>query len=432
LSAAKEELDSSDDASTSRVTEALTWLRRFVPLVLLSGVALLLYRARHEFSFQALRATTQAIPFWSLLALVAIGLAAVSTMFLYDWVLARWLRVEIRNGLLFHYSWVANGISNIIGMSGLTGSGIRFMLLTRDGVPADRAAVYAGVQVLCIPLGLAVLSALALFIHGEVPASLALPDWAAMLVLAGVAGYLLIFLLLTGDTALHRRYPKIPSLPWRVRLELVGASFIEWLAAAVTFACCVAVTGAHVELAAVLGAFSLAAAVSLVSFIPGGLGVFDVAVVLLLADGGGEHEAVLTAVALYRVVYFLVPLIVSLRAGAGLLSIDDGTLLSRLADRLAAHPLFGVLKLPVELLSSLGTRLLSHVLLRARAPRFRQLSRRLPTAWRAARCRAAARGRARTCCRDSGVWPECRRARYPRACALRLFGGAGHARRQWC
>ena len=50
----------------------------------------------------------------------------------------------------------------------------------------------------------------------------------------------------------------------------------------------------------------------------------------------GEHEAVLTAVALYRVVYFLVPLIVSLRAGAGLLSIDDGTLLSRLADRLAA------------------------------------------------------------------------------------------------
>src|SRR4030095_2079945 len=114
LSAAKEELDSSDDASTSRVTEAFTWLRRFVPLVLLSGVALLLYRARHEFSFQALRATTQAIPFWSLVALVGIGLAAVSTMFLYDWVLARWLRVEIRNGLLFHYSWVANGISNII------------------------------------------------------------------------------------------------------------------------------------------------------------------------------------------------------------------------------------------------------------------------------------------------------------------------------
>ena len=275
-------------------------------------------------------------------------------------MLARWLRVEIRNGLLFHYSWVANGISNIIGMSGLTGSGIRFMLLTRDGVPTDRAAVYAGVQVLCIPLGLAVLSALALFIHGSAGLTRA-ARLAAMLVLAGVAGYLLIFLLLTGDTALHRRYPKIPSLPWRVRLELVGASFIEWLAAAVTFACCVAVTGAHVEIAAVLGAFSLAAAVRLVSFIPGGLGVFDVAVVLLLADGGGEHEAVLTAVALYRVVYFLVPLIVSLRAGAGLLSIDDGTLLSRLADRLAAHPLFGVLKLPVELLSSLGTRLLAYL-----------------------------------------------------------------------
>src|SRR4029453_12181321 len=100
-------------------------------------------------------------------------------------------RWGIRLARRFHCSWGANAISNIIGMSGLTGSGIRFMLLTRDGVPADRAAVYAGVHVLCIPLGLAVLAALALFIHGEMPASLALPDWAAMLVLAGVAGYLL-------------------------------------------------------------------------------------------------------------------------------------------------------------------------------------------------------------------------------------------------
>ena len=93
----------------------------------------------------------------------------------------------------------------------------------------------------CIPLGLAVLSALALFIHGEVPASLALPALGGDAQCSRASlGYLLIFLLLTGDTALHRRYPKIPSLPWRVRLELVGASFIEWLAAAATFACCVA------------------------------------------------------------------------------------------------------------------------------------------------------------------------------------------------
>jgi phosphatidylglycerol lysyltransferase len=356
----REGIDETDEAGTSSVTNALVWLRRGVPIVLLSCVALLLYRARDEFSFEALRATTQSIPFISLVGLVAIGIAAVATMYLYDWALARWQGIDIPQARLFHYSWVANGISNIAGMSGLTGSGIRFMLLTRAGVPADRAAVYAGVQVLCIPLGLAVLTALALAVRGEMPVSVALPHWLALVVLAGVTGYLLVFLLLTGDTALHRRYPKIPSLPWRVRLELVGASFIEWLAAAATFAACVAATGTQVKAAAVVSAFSLAAAVSLVSFIPGGLGVFDAAVVLLLADGG-EHEAMLTAVALYRVVYFLIPLIVALRAGAGLLSVDDDTLLSRLADRVAAHPLLGVLRLPIELLSSLVTRLLSYL-----------------------------------------------------------------------
>src|SRR5262249_37589457 len=151
-----------------------------------------------------------------------------------------------------------------------------------------------------IPLGLAVLSALAIAVQGEIPASIRMPHWLALVVLACVVGYLLVFLLLTGETALHRRYPRVPSLPWAVRVQLVGVSFLEWLAAAATFATCLAATGARVETVVVLGAFALAAAVSLVSFIPGGLGVFDAALVLLLADQGGQHEAVFTAVALYR------------------------------------------------------------------------------------------------------------------------------------
>ena len=350
-----------EEERTGRLTETLKWLRRLVPVVLLSGAALLLYRVRHEFSFEALRATTQAIPFWALLGLVGIGLAAVSTMFLYDWVLARWLRVDIPSPRLFHYSWVTNSISNIAGMSGLTGSGLRFMLLTRDGVASDRAATYAGVQVVCIPLGLALLSGFAILGEGEIPDSITLPHWLTLLVLGCISGYLLLFLLVTGETALHRRYPRIPSLPWPVRLELVAASFVEWLAAAATFAACLAATGAHVETAIVFGAFALAATVSLVSFIPGGLGVFDAAIVLLLSGEGVWHEAVFTAVAIYRVVYFLVPLMVGLRAGARLLSIDDYALLSRLADRLSAHPLFGVLRFPIELLSSIGTRFLAYL-----------------------------------------------------------------------
>lgn len=350
-----------DEERTNRITEALTWLRRCVPVVLLSLVALLLYRVRHEFSFEALRATTQAIPFWALVGLVVIGLAAVSTMFLYDWVLARWQHVDIAIGRLFHYSWVTNAISNIAGMSGLTGSGLRFMLLTRDGVPAERAAAYAGVQVLSIPLGLAVLSGLSIAVQGDIPDSIRMPHWLALVVVACVGGYLLGFLLLTGDTALHRRYPRIPSLPWAIRLQLVAASFIEWLAAALTFAACLAVTGAKVEILVVLGAFALAAAVSLVSFIPGGLGVFDAALVLLLTGQGGQHEAVFTAVALYRVVYFLVPLMLGLRAGARLLSFEEDTLLVRVADWFAAHPLFGVLRLPIGFLSSIGTRVLAYL-----------------------------------------------------------------------
>jgi phosphatidylglycerol lysyltransferase len=351
-----------DDARTDRASEALGWLRKLVPFVLLTAVALLLWRERDQFSFETLRTTTQSIPFVALIGLVGLGLFSVATMYAYDWVLARWQRIAIAPARLFHYSWVANSLSNSVGMSGLTGSSVRFMLLTRDGVPPERAAAYAGVQVLSIPLGLALLCGVALAARAIAPAGVPLPSPLANIVLACVAGYLVLFLLLTGDTALHRRFPsRVPSLPASVRVELVAVSFFEWLATAATFAACVYATGLHADLWLVLGAFALAASISLFSFIPGGLGVFDGTVVLLLAGGGVVPEAALTAVALYRVVYFLVPLIVGLRAGVRLLSIEDAALLSRLADRIAAHPILGTLRLPIGLLSSLGTRALAYL-----------------------------------------------------------------------
>lgn len=350
-----------DDARTHRASEAIAWLRKIVPFVLLTAVAILLWREREQFSFETLRETTQAIPFHALLGLIALGLFSVATMYAYDWVLARWQGISIAPIRLFHYSWVANSLSNSVGMSGLTGSSVRFMLLTRDGVPADRAAAYAGVQVLSIPLGLALLCGLALAARAVWPAAVPLPSPLANGVLAFVAGYLVLFLLLTGDTALHRRFPRMPSLSAPVRCQLVAASFFEWLATAATFAACMYVTGLDADFRFVFGAFAFAASISLFSFIPGGLGVFDGTVVLLLASGGVLPAAALTGVALYRVVYFLVPLLVGLRAGVGLLGIEDAALLSRLADRIAAHPILGTLRLPIELLSSLGTRALAYL-----------------------------------------------------------------------
>jgi phosphatidylglycerol lysyltransferase len=107
-----------------------------------------------------------------------------------------------------------------------------------------------------------------------------------------------------------------------------------------------------------LGAFAGASVLGLVSLVPGGLGVFDGLILLSLTAAGYDQPQVLSGLFLFRISYYLLPLFVGLYTGSGMLAARL-PLLVRLRERLAGHPLFGVLGLPATLLADLGMRLLA-------------------------------------------------------------------------
>jgi len=148
----------------------------------------------------------------------------------------------------------------------------------------------------------------------------------------------------------------LPQL--RLKLELTAVSFVDWLLAAATLYACLYLSGAHVKPGLMLGAFAGATTLGLVSLVPGGLGVFDGLMLLALSEAGYDHAPVVSGLVLFRIAYYLLPLLVSLYLGSEMLG-QRMPLLNRLRTRLAGHPLFGVLGLPVTLIADLGTRVLA-------------------------------------------------------------------------
>ncbi|HSX60200.1 MAG TPA: bifunctional lysylphosphatidylglycerol flippase/synthetase MprF, partial [Tahibacter sp.] len=214
-------------------------------------------------------------------------------------------------------------------------------------------------QALALPLGLSMLVA-ASFVAGPLPlAPGTAARWLAIAVLVAAGLYLPLYLALTGQRRLMRWLPPQQPLPsLRLRAELSLISLADWLLAAATLYVCLRISGAAVAPMPLLLAFAGASVLGLVSLVPGGLGVFDGLLLLALGQAGYDQAAVVSGLFLFRLSYYLLPLFVGLYLGSGLL-VDRLPQLARLRERLAGHPLYGLLQLPASLLADLGIRLIA-------------------------------------------------------------------------
>ncbi|EQD64417.1 membrane protein [mine drainage metagenome] len=92
--------------------------------------------------------------------------------------------------------------------------------------------------------------------------------------------------------------------------------------------------------------------------IPGGLGVFDGLLLLALSAAGVPVGAAGAGLFLFRVVYYLLPMLLALWLGAGMLA-QRMPALTRLRERMAAHPLIELLVVPAGYLANFGIRVLA-------------------------------------------------------------------------
>jgi phosphatidylglycerol lysyltransferase len=216
-------------------------------------------------------------------------------------------------------SFVSHAVQNSAPISIVAGGGLRYKLFSRLGVTgSETAAVVAG-NLLTFVIGLFAVAGLSFVIAPiPIPASFHLPIHSlqpvGIVFLVIVAISLILSQRGVGTITLWRWKLDLPT--GKMLREQLAVSAADWLLSS-TALYVLMVAGGPVSFPIFLSGFLLAQIVTQIFPLPGGIGVFEAAILLLRPP---ELAAPLATAALlvYRVVYYLVPLC----AAAALLAIE--------------------------------------------------------------------------------------------------------------
>ena len=210
-------------------------------------------------------------------------------------------------------SFLAYAVANSVGFAMLSGASVRYRFYTRWGLTAEELSRIVFSYSVTFWLGLLALGGLSLALSPvSIRADLIPPGFAPpigwTLVAVSVA-YVLATALRRQPLRLGGLELPMPTVQLAVTQLVVSA--VDWaLAAAVLFAL---LPASNVSFLTVLGAFLAAQLLGLASHVPGGVGVFEGLMVLLLKPSLSS-EQLIPALVVYRVVYYLMPLSVAFAA----------------------------------------------------------------------------------------------------------------------
>jgi phosphatidylglycerol lysyltransferase len=288
--------------------------RRLAPLigVALFVVALLyLWRELRTLTMAELWRTTQTLPVSLLGLAIALTLVNYAVLTGYDQLAFIYLNRAVPRWQIGLASFVGYAISNNLGFALLSGASARYRFYARWGLTAHEISriviFYSGT----FWLGLLVLGGWGLALNPP-PGLAVIPGhtWArplGVIFIAVAAAYGLGSLAGAKTVAIGRF--KLPNLP---APKLVAGQFAlsiaDWaLASAVLWVLLPGPTPFGV----VMSAFLVAQFAGLVSNVPGGLGVFETVMVVLLGPVV-DRATLLPALLAFRIVYYLLPLALAL------------------------------------------------------------------------------------------------------------------------
>lgn len=295
------------EAHSGRLLRFLPWV---VPVLVVVGLWLLRGELAH-FRYEDLVVCLRELPRWKLLVALACTAGGYLALTGYDLLAFRHLGLDLGYPRIALAGFIGYAFSNNINAF-VSGIPLRFRLYGAWGVPlADIVRAFA-LTFVGFWLGFLSLAGASFTLFPQaVPASLRLPFSSdrplGIACLLAVSVYLVAQLAGRSSLTLGRWELPLPGMGFS--LAQIGLASLDWgLAAAVLF---VALPPASdLSFVGFLGLFLLAQIVGLASQSPGGLGVFDTAMILLLSPVL-PTAPVLAALLVYRAIYYLLPLLVA-------------------------------------------------------------------------------------------------------------------------
>lgn len=322
--------------------EKLKKFAKGIKPIFLFGVILLVIleftKLRREISLEEVSNIFNEISLINIFAMAVLGLLAFSPMIFYDLLLSNFLKLDRDKNYIVKRSITVNSFNNLIGFGGIINIGLR-MRYFGEG-KEDKHFLKFLVKSLFFDfagLSFLALTSLVFLIFYESKILINYKIW----LLGAILYYPVLFFLSKirndGELSLSKKYAAEVSL----------VSICEWTCAGLFFSFLGFLLGIRLNIFIIISAFVIANIIGISSFIPGGLGSFDLVILTTFTSIGLESERVLTWLLLYRIFYYILPFIL----GLVFFVRDLGTIFDEKND-----------KIPSRIMRSLGLDLLSFFL----------------------------------------------------------------------
>jgi phosphatidylglycerol lysyltransferase len=238
--------------------------------------------------------------------------AGYGCLTLYDALAVRFAGAHVPYPRVALISFMGYAIGHNVGFNSLSGGAVRYRAYTALGLSAKQIATIIAFGTLTFFLGAGVLLGASLLSNAGMSGSiLHVHAWlaiaAGVVLLTGVAAYL--WLVCTRHAPLKFRRIVIPVPKPAVAFAQIGISCVDMLCAtSVLFV--LLPREASISFFAFAGVYLIALAAGAISNVPGGIGVFEFVLLLLLP--AVPKDALLGALVAYRAIYYFAPFALAL------------------------------------------------------------------------------------------------------------------------
>lgn len=283
------------------VKSAWRWLQWPVGAAVLVVAAVVLWHQFRSMSIAQLHDAWTRTPTSALVGCVLLTATSFACLAWYEWFATRCAvpgrvrcRDALRNGAASH------AISNTLGFHALTAVALRYHLYRRSDIELKDVARMLALVALCVAMGVAAVSLTAL-------------SWLQAAAGRGLQATLVAVAFVALSLAVHaawaRRRPRAAlRVPMRTGACMLAVSWLE-MAAAIGALYVLLPSTTMLTAAQFAPMFVAAMLLGVVSHAPGGIGVFEAAI--LSAMPRGEAAGVLVALLLYRLLYNVLPFLLA-------------------------------------------------------------------------------------------------------------------------
>ncbi len=291
----------------------LTTLKVLFVLAVLVFVIFEVGRISQDLNGEQMRASLATQSPVSLLILLVVGLIAVTPMLTYDFVITELLPGHYKPAYVIKSGWIVNTFTNIAGFGGLLGASLRANFYHEKAT--QKQVLFAISKIaLFLLAGLSLWSMIGIVVIFVFGIGAEFANYWVWLV--GGAAYFPLLMIIS-----HVRDSEFfADMPLKRQLRLTLGSFLEWGSCAAFFLLIGYFLEAPIPLSSVLPLFMVANVIGVVSMVPGGLGSFDVLMIVELGQMGLDSNVAVVWLLFYRLFYYVIPFLI----GAGLFAQDAG------------------------------------------------------------------------------------------------------------